>query len=156
MTKRSHSEIEQLERVRIWIREERGKRGWSAKRLSEEAKISAKRRGKIANVSQQSISSFEAGHNKSIPAWISLLVDAFEDTPPSISLPLTKSEATSVDKICAKKIPPEPDLRKIFLGLLATMDVNPNDIWLSKQQIATSLAKRFPIAMSQPQAFIDM
>ncbi|MFT9180389.1 MAG: XRE family transcriptional regulator [Zymomonas mobilis] len=156
MTKRSHLEIEQLEKVRFWIRENRRMRGWSARKLSEEAKLAAKRRGKLANVSQQSISSFEAGHNKSIPAWISLLVDAFEDTPPSIPIPEISQQPFPIEKPCTKKIPPETDLRKILLGLLAPMEVNLHDAWSLKQQIATSLAKRLPVAITQPQLYADI
>lgn len=159
MTKRSHSEIEQLDRIRVWIREERNIRGWSAKRLAAEAREAAQRRGITSNLKQQSISALELGNNKSIPAWLNLLTAAFEDNPP----PAAIQQANSLDlssklpeKICSKKIPPEHDLRKIFLGLLATMDVSNSDSWLSKQQIAASLAKRFPLAMSQPQTFIDI
>ncbi|MFT8736807.1 MAG: helix-turn-helix transcriptional regulator [Zymomonas mobilis] len=156
MTKRSHSEIMAIEDVRSWVREERKVRGWSARKLAEEAKLAAQRLNKQTDVSQQSVSSFENGHKKSLPSWITFAAAAFEDTPRPASLQMIAASTQFTKAPCAKKIPPENDLRKIFLSLLAPLDFNPHDVWSSKQQIAASLAKRFPVVMSHPQAFIDM
>lgn len=156
MTKRSHSEITAIEDVRRWIRDERKIRGWSARKLAEEAKLAAQRLNKQTDVSQQSVSSFENGHKKSLPGWITFAAAAFEDTPQPESLQVIAASPQFTKTPCTKKIPPEKDLLKIFLSLLAPIEINPQDAWLSKQQIAASLAKRFPVVMSHPQAFVDI
>lgn len=156
MTICSQTDIEQIDKIRRWIREERNIRSWSGRRLAAEAHKAASRRGIPCRVRQQSIASFELGKNKSIPAWVDLLAAAFDDNPPLGAVQRVNSmKIFQTEKPCPEKIPPETDLRRILLGLLAPMDVNPHDVWALKQKIATSLAKKLPIAIAQPQLYAD-
>lgn len=136
MTKRIASENSRIEKIRHWIREERRARSWSANRLAQEAISAAVRRGESTDVKQQSISSVENGQTKNIPAWVPYIAYAFEDNPAhDLNIVLPKCDRTSA-------IPNEKSLKKIFLGVLAPLEI---DIPLEKKNyLADVLAKKFP------------
>ncbi|MCP9308713.1 RodZ family helix-turn-helix domain-containing protein [Zymomonas mobilis] len=150
MTRHASSETTKIEKVRQWLREERNSRGWSANRLAKEAKLSAEARGKISDIKQQTISAFENGQTKGIPEWVTFVAAAFEDHPtPSVIKNITEAKCTEA----SVKLPTQTELRKMLLGLLAPMEIGSPDSWNLKQKIASSLAQRLPIVMTQPQIF---
>lgn len=136
MTKRIASENDRIEKIRYWIREERRARGWSANRLAQEAKSIAARMGEMTDIKQQSISSVENGQTKNIPAWVPYVAYAFEEHPAhDMNIVLPKCDRTSA-------IPSEKSLKKIFLGVLAPLEINlPLE---QKNYLANVLAKKLP------------
>lgn len=142
-----------IEKLRQWMHDERSIRGWGATKLAREASAAAKRQGVELSLKQQSVSALELGYMKSIPKWINYVAAAFEDNPPPAGLENIESVKC---KRSTEFVPNEVDLNRMLLGLLAPMEIDPRDPWSLKQKIASSLAKRLPIAMKQPQLYADI
>ncbi|AFN57591.1 hypothetical protein FBY51_1841 [Zymomonas mobilis] len=163
----TQTSISKIDEIRTWIRNERKRINWTAAKLADEAKQVAARHGVKLNLQQQSISLFENGKIKSIPLWLNYVKAAlleqakladFVVSKPSFTKEEEKLkfsiDTTSEDdekKIIYKEILPSEDkLKNLFLSLLVPLDVDFSDSWSLKQNIASSLAKKFPVALSHP------
>lgn len=163
----TQTSISKIDEIRTWVRNERKRINWTAARLADEAKQVAARHGVKLNLQQQSISLFENGKIKSIPLWLNYVKAAlleqakladFVVSKPSLTKEEKKlkfsTDTTSEDdekKIIYKEILPSEDkLKNLFLSLLVPLDVDFSDSWSLKQNIASSLAKKFPVALSHP------
>ncbi|MDX5949532.1 hypothetical protein [Zymomonas mobilis] len=164
----TQTSISKIDEIRTWIRNERKRINWTAAKLADEAKQVAARHGVKLNLQQQSISLFENGKIKSIPLWLNYVKAAlleqtklsdFVVSKPSVTKEEKKlnfsdeiiSEDDDKNRIVYKDILPSEDkLKDLFLSLLVPLDVNFSDSWSLKQNIASSLAKKFPVALSHP------
>ncbi|MDH4743140.1 hypothetical protein OMP43_03805 [Sphingomonas sp. CBMAI 2297] len=135
--------------VAAWVKSERARLGWSAAELAARARRHAEAAGSETGLSQQSISAFENGTAKRMPAWFQHVRAAFDEANAGTSLAAPENAKTLQFVTMRVALPSEAALTRMFEGLLLPLDHE-----LSRAELARILAQRLPIGLAQVQALL--